>query len=182
MKIKIFCLLFIFYCFNILADNYEVFLRISGAFSENIFFSREITIENFHNCSRCPFTYSFLFSQESFDNFFWGIDNRFSLKWNLFLGDKENLFLKAGPGIGFATSYNIFSFSPDIYFKLYYLNFFIFADTSFYTDGLFNKNGAGFKFKLWEILFEICINNIIISDYKYLFFKLRCGIGAGYEF
>lgn len=91
-------------------------------------------------------------------------------------------FLKAGTGFSFASSYDIFSFSPDVYLKLYYWKFFIFLDTSFYSNGLFNKNGAGVEFKIWGILFYAGINNIIVSDFEDGLFKLRFEIGVGYEF
>ncbi|MCX8094376.1 MAG: hypothetical protein N3E50_09470 [Candidatus Goldbacteria bacterium] len=108
--------------------------------------------------------------------------NRLGVRCNLLFGDRTNFYLKAGPGISFTTSYGISSFSPDVYLKLYYWLFFVFADTSFYSDGLFNKNGIGIEFKIWEILFEIGLNNIIVTDYEYSIFKLRFEIGVGYGF
>lgn len=182
MKNFFYTLLFLLYVSFLFSSDFNIFLRFSAAGSKNTYFSREITIENNHNCKNCPLRCLFLFSHESFDNILWGTTNRFSFKCPLLFGEKNNLLMKIGTGLSLASSYDVFSFSPDIYLKLYYRIFFIFLDTSFYSDGIFNKNGAGVEFKIWEILFDAGINNIIVSDYEYSLFKLRFEIGAGYEF
>ncbi len=161
MKKIIFLFLLFFFNNYSFSSDFSLFLRFSGALSENMIFSREFVIENFHNCLKFPFRYSFLFSQESFDNLLWGSTNRFSLKCNLLYGGQGMLFLKAGPGIGFATSYGAASFSPDIYLKLYFWQFFCFIDTSFYSDGLFNKNGIGISGSFFVLL----ILHFIQMDY-----------------
>ena len=87
---KINILLFLFFIYiNSFSSDFCIALKFAGNFSKNMIFSRDFSIENYHNCTKCPFKCSFLFSQESFDNFFWGTTNRLSLKYNLLFGEKE---------------------------------------------------------------------------------------------
>lgn len=182
MKKIIFILFFVFVFIISYASDFFITLKFAGALSENMLMSRELSIEHNHNCKNCTLNCSFALSQESFNNLLWGATNRFSFKCNLLFGDKENIFLKIGPGVSVASSYDIYSLSPDIYLKFYIFNFFIFLDTSFYSDGLFNKSGIGYEWKWWDILFDFGLCNIFISNYKDNFFKLRFQIGVGYEF
>lgn len=176
-----FIFIFLFYSF-LYSDDLNIFLKLSAATSKDMYLSRQIAIEKYHNCKKMPFKCLLSLEEESFDNIFWGAINRFSLRCNLLLGDRNNFLFQVGPGISFTTSYRISSFSPDIYLKLYCWLFFIFADTSFYSDGIFNKNGIGIEFKIWEIIFNLGLSNIFISDYEYSLYKLRFEIGVGYEF
>jgi len=182
MKRSIFILFFVFVFIISYASDFFISLKFAGALSKETMLSRELSLEHNHHCKDCPLNCSFTLSQESFNSLIWGETNRLGFKCSLLFGEKEKIFLKIGPGVSFASSYDIYSLSPDIYLKFYIFNFYIFLDTSFYSDGLFNKNGIGYEWKWWQIAFDFGLCNIFISNYKDNFFKLRFQIGAGYVF
>lgn len=182
MKKNILILFLFLFNMHLFSKNLDVFLNFSLYLSEPLFFSREITIEYLPDCEKCSFTYSMGLEFEAFNNILWGNTNRISMDCKFYFLLFKEIFIKSGPGIGYANSFGAQGVAPDIIMNIYYKIFFINTKTSIFQNGFFNKNIFGIKINIANFAFKLGLNNVLVSDYKSYYFIYGLLSGAGYEF